>query len=112
MPARFASWARRFLLWEDAGSAAYDEGVWTSPAGLKRLKPAQTDWTLYFVDVRQGADLAALDRRLAAAGGKRDGYWPNDPPAGLDNLEPAAACRSCSASCSRCSVPGPSVMGS
>jgi ABC-type lipoprotein release transport system permease subunit len=75
------------LLWEDAGSAAYDEGVWTSPAGLRRLKPAQTDWTLYFVDLRQGADRTALDRRLAAAGGERDGHWPNDPPAGLDNLE-------------------------
>jgi len=75
------------LLWEDAGAAAYDEGVWASVAGLRRLEPAHIDWRTYFVDLRSGASLTEVDRRIEAAGGRRDEYWPNQAPAGIDNLE-------------------------
>jgi FtsX-like permease family len=72
------------LLVEDGGLTAYDEGVWTTEAGLKRLAPPQVDWTYYFVHVRQGANVAGLRRRLEAAGGVTNDGWP--PPAAQANL--------------------------
>lgn len=73
------------LLVEEGGHAAYDEGAWTTPAGLERLEPQQIDWIFYFVHVRPGADIGRLRQRLAAAGGVPNDGWP--PPAALDNLQ-------------------------
>jgi ABC-type lipoprotein release transport system permease subunit len=74
----------RALLVEDGGHAAYDEGAWTTDAGLKRLAPPHVDWTYYFVHVRPGANVAQLRRRLEAAGGVVNEGWA--PPAALANL--------------------------
>ena len=72
------------LLWEEGGHAAYDEGGWMTDAGFARLKAPEIDWNYYFIDVREGADVAAVDRRLAAAGGASFTNWPE--PAGVRNL--------------------------
>jgi ABC-type lipoprotein release transport system permease subunit len=39
------------------------------------------------VDAVPGADIDALDKRMAAAGGERDGQWPGLSVAAIDNLE-------------------------
>jgi hypothetical protein len=75
------------LLVQEDGHAAYDEGAWTSAAGLRRLAPPQSSWKLVLVDVRAGADVSAVRARLARAGGTADDAQLNSVPAGLRNLE-------------------------
>jgi hypothetical protein len=82
--ARLMQVVGKALLVEDGGIAAYDEGVWTTAAGLKRLAPPQVQWTFYFVHVRPGANVARLRRRFEAAGGLIKEGWP--PPAAQANL--------------------------
>lgn len=57
---------------EVGGHSSYDEGAWVTATGLERLQPP-IDWAHYLVDVRAGADTAALEQRLLAAGGRVDG---------------------------------------
>jgi ribosomal protein L30/L7E len=75
------------LLFEEGGHAAYDEGAWVTAPGAKRLNVPDPEWSYIFVDARPGTDIDALDKRIAAAGGERDGHWPGVSVAAIDNLK-------------------------
>jgi ABC-type lipoprotein release transport system permease subunit len=74
----------RALLWEEGGHTAYDEGGWMTDAGFTALAPPEIVEERTFVDVRSGASIAQVERRLKAAGGLVEGGWP--APAGVSNL--------------------------
>ena len=82
--ARRARVVGRALLWEEGGHSAYDEGGWMTDAGLAQVARAQPDQERYFVDVRAGADIGRVSRRLLSAGGHVEGNWPQ--PAAVSSL--------------------------
>lgn len=71
------------LLLEYGGHNAYDEGLLATPAGLAALRPAESGLVFILIDVRDGADPAAVTRRLVDAGGIERSWLP---PAGVDVL--------------------------
>lgn len=72
-----------FLL-EYGGHNAYDEGLLATPAGLQALGPTGSGLTFVLIDVRPGADPAAVEERLERAGGVAKSWLP---PAGVDVLQ-------------------------
>jgi ABC-type lipoprotein release transport system permease subunit len=72
------------FLHEYAGYHAYDEGLLATPAGFQRLGPSGNGIFFCLIDVRAGADVAAVRDRLVKAGGLP---WSWLRPAGVEMLD-------------------------